>query len=793
MQAPEHSRPARSRSVGAAAAGWTAIGLPLLVVLASFLGGATQRWSEAIVIGCFALLLLARPPRFSLGPILNTLALLFAVLAAVAFLPARWFLAPDWRVALTNDFGMQLAPTLSPQPWLTLDCLLMLVAGVAWIYYVATLDADLRDIRRATRVFSGGTVALAGLCLFLHLTQRTLPFWHNVRAFGPYPNRNQTGDLFGISTLVVLACMQDDFRRGRKRWIIWLAGLGVLVAALILNFSRAGILILVIGVAAWLVRLALRKWSGAGIAVAASLLLVLFTALLLFGGETIERFHLRLGSEGAVTSDYRWLIFRDTWTLIKASPWCGIGLGNFESVFALFRDISHGESRSLHPESDWLWVWTEMGWPAVAIILLGAALLVRRAFPLKEGSNQRLRYAALVGAILFALHGLVDVSGHRFGTFLAATFLLGLAQFRPPSSAPRRWPSIVFRLLGVLLAVAGATWLSAWRRDLPLPGYVGVENVKRSATFATHSHQFRDAISLSNRGLQWAPLDWQLYFLRAVARIGLRQPPARALADFRRARFLEPNAYQLPFEEGKTWLGSQPILALTAWREALRRYGSQPEKLYSQMFPIAGTYDPAVHQALGQLAENRPSLTITYLENISGPEFQAALRELLVRDPKLQQFDFAQKTKLFALWSSRDPLDELVRAVSARPEWTKFAWPGIARDHASRQEFEEAWNLVRRYAPQPELPRAAVAEPIPQREQKLYANPNDYAAGYALYRAQIAAGKTDDALATIRHFTARPDTPNYFYYLQAQAWAAKENWQRAWQSWQDYRSASGQH
>ena len=791
MQVPEHSRSARSRSVGAAAASWTAVGVPLLVVWASFLGGATQRWSEATVIGCFALLLLTRPPRFSLGPLLNMLALLFVALAAVAFLPAHWFLASDWRAALTNDFGVQLAPTLSPQPWLTLDCLLTLVAGVAWIYYVVTLDADLRDIRLAARVFAGGMMTLAALSICLHLTHRALPFWHNVRDFGPYPNRNQTGDLFGISTLVVLGCMQDDFRRHHKRWLIWLAGVGVFVAALILDFSRAGILILVIGAAAWLARLALRKWSGAGIAVAASLLLVLFTALLLFGGETIERFHLRLGSEGTITSDFRWLIFRDTWTLIKASPWCGIGLGNFDSIFALFRDISRGESRSLHPESDWLWVWVEMGWPAIVLILLGAALLVRRVFPLKEGTNQRLRYAALVGAILFALHGFVDVSGHRLGTFVAGTFLVGLAQFRPPADEPCRWPPILFRFVGLLLAGISVIWLVAWRHDLPLPGGIGAESAKESAAFANRGHRFPEAVSLCDRGLQWAPLDWQLYFLRGVARVGLRQKTADALADFRRARFLEPSAYQLPFEEGKAWLGSQPTLALTAWREALRRYGAQPERLYSPMFLITATYDPAFRQALGRLAENQPGLTIIYFENISGAEFLAAIHELLARDPGLAQFSPAQKTKLFTLWSNREPLDHLVR-VMARPEWLEFAWPGIARYHANRYEFKEAWKLVRRYGEKPAMPEAAAVEPIPRLEQQLYTNQNDYAAGFGLFQAQMTAGKTDDALATIRHFTAQPQAPAYFYYLESQAWAAKENWERAWRAWEAFESARGQ-
>jgi O-antigen ligase len=789
MQTPRRARREKSHRKNDAVTRWAALALPLLVVFGSFLGGSTQRWSEGIVLAAFGSLLLARPPRFSLGPALNTLALLFLALAATAFLPARWFYLPAWRVALTRDFGVQLPGTLSVQPWLTLDCCITLLAGLAWIYYVATLDADLRDVRAAARTFAGGMIGLAALCILLHWQGQALPFWHNVRNFGPYPNRNQTGDLFGISTLIVLACMQDDFRRDRKRWIVWLAGVGVLIAALILDFSRAGILILVIGMMAWLGRLALRKWTGGGVAVAFSLLLLLLATLLLFGGETLERFHLRLGSEEGMTSDYRWLIFRDAWTMIKSSPWAGLGLGNFESIFALFRDVSRGVTRSHHPESDWLWLWSEMGWVGVALILAGTVLFVRRVFPLKEGTNQRFRYAALVGLILFALHGLVDVSAHRWGTFLAGTFLLGLAQFRPIGSAPRRWPAVVFRLAGLIFLVVGLTWFMAWRRDLALPGRLGVDNAKDAATFANRGHRFSEAISLSSRGLEWAPLDWQLYFVRGTARVGAKQPAAEALADFRRARFLEPSAWQPAFEEGRAWLGTEPTLALTAWGEALRRHTSEPGAIYSQMFPLAKEFDPRVLARLGDFAIGDPGLTITYLENLPGAEFPRALQELLQRDPGLTQLNAAQKTRLFALWSRGDALDDLVRTVGAHPEWARFAWPGMARWHAGRGEFSEAWQLVRRYAAPPALPSAPAVEPIPELEQKLYADPQNYATGYALYRAQAAAGKTDDALGTIRHFTAQPGAPAYFYYLQGEAWAAKENWERAWQSWRSFEEA----
>lgn len=740
------------------------------------------------MIGSFGLLLLARPPRLSLGPALNLTALLFLALAAAAFLPGHWFAQPAWRVALTKDFGVHLADTVSAQPWMTLDSYLLLLAGFSWLYYLTSLELHLRDVRLAARVFSGSMITLAALCVYLRLKHSALPFWHNELGFGPFPNRNQTGDLFGISTLLVLGCLQDDFRRGHKRWIVWLLGLGVLIAALIFAFSRAGILILVIGVAAWLVRFAFRKWSGAGVAISASVLLLLFAGLLIFGGKTIERFDLRLGSEGAVTSDYRLLIFRDAWAMIKTSPWVGLGLGNFESVFALFRDASSGVTRSLHPESDWFWVGAEMGPVSLLLILVGGGLLVRRAFPLKEGTNQRLRYTALVGALLFALHGFVDVSAHRLGSFLAGTFLLGLAQFRPLPLKPSRVAPILFRVVGLLLAVVSVAWFFSWRRALPLPGQVGLENARHGAVVANRGHRFAEAIALTDQALVWAPLDWQLYFLRAIARIGSRQPVAQALEDFRRARFLEPSAYQLPFEEGKAWLGWQPTLAITAWRAALQRRGADEAGIYTLMLAEAASRDTKVHEALREFALSRPELMIKYLEAATPSQFETALRDLRAHDPALAEFTPAQKTRLFAVWSRRDPLDELVQGVETHPEWREFAWPGLARYHAGRGEFAAAWQIVRQEAPAPLLPRAGAPEPIPQLEQKLYTSPGDFAVGYALYQAQMAAGQVDDALATARHFTAQPDAPAYFQYLQAQAWAAKGDLERAWRAWQAYES-----
>ena len=94
--------------------------------------------------------------------------------------------------------------------------------------------------------------------------------------------------------IVILACGQEDIRHGRKRWILWGVALGLVVAAIILDFSRAGIAILVAGSALWLGMFSICcQRSPSRIALVFSFLLILSTALLIFGGQTLERFHLQ--------------------------------------------------------------------------------------------------------------------------------------------------------------------------------------------------------------------------------------------------------------------------------------------------------------------------------------------------------------------------------------------------------------------------------------------------------------------------------------------------------------------
>ena len=758
--------------------------LALLPVIACFLGGGTQKWAAGIIFALLGLFLVLRPPRYSLGLPVNLVLFALLVWPTAGFLPAAWFYKPAWRATFVNDLAISLPTTMSPQPWITLTCWFSLLAGLCWLYIMCSEQLGLREVRTAARVYTAGVALLAMVCILFWLRHATFPFWHNERGFGPFPNRNQTGNLFGLSAIMILVCGQDDLRKGRKRWLTWVIAFGFVIAAVILNFSRAGVGLLVLGSALWLGIFSLRQRSPSKLAVVVSFLLLLGTALLVFGGQTLERFHLRDISNVGISTDFRWKIFSDVFQLLRDSPWVGIGLGNFEPVFATFRAASFNDQRVLHPESDWLWLWSELGWVAVVLVIAGFVLLIRRIFPLQEGTNQRYRLGTLIAAILFALHGLVDVSGHRLGTMFAAIFLFGLSMHRPISARRMGWGSILFRLAGLVLLVVGVSWFISARGQKLLPGEVGVANVKKLAVLANQEHDFNEALRLTNVGLQWAPLDWELYFSRAIAEVPLKQTED-GLADFRRARFLEQSSYELPLAEGMSWLGAkQPALAATAWQEALRRAEAHRAGVYARMLSSASLHSPELRRLLAERGVSRHDLALPYLAQLSGADFNSALTEVLKNDPDLTTFSEPEKLALFSFWSERGDGQLLDQEIQKHPDWLSYAWFGIAKYDASKNDFKTAYDLAQKYGEPVAMPRVTSTASLIELESQFRVAPDNYAIGYELYRAQKQAGRIDDALQTIRHFSEHKASPAYFKYIESQLWAEKQNYERAWKAWE---------
>jgi hypothetical protein len=258
--------------------------------------------------------------------------------------------------------------------------------------------------------------------------------------------------------------------------------------------------------------------------------------------------------------------------------------------------------------------------------------------------------------------------------------------------------------------------------------------------------------------------------------------------DFRRARFLEPIAYEIPLAEGNAWLPYRSILTVTAWREALRRAGPLRPGVYASMLSDASLKNPEVSRVLETIGLNEHDLALPYLNRVSDASFNRGLAQLLRNDPNLQSFSETEKLALFALWSERGDPEEIARAVEQRPDWLPYAWLGIAKYKASKNDFRGAYELTQRYGQPAALPRIATNISLQDLDERFHAAPNNYGIGYELYRAQIKSSRVDDALLTARHFSELPNSPGYFHFLEAQCWAEKQKWERAWNAWQAFKA-----
>jgi hypothetical protein len=236
-------------------------------------------------------------------------------------------------------------------------------------------------------------------------------------------------------------------------------------------------------------------------------------------------------------------------------------------------------------------------------------------------------------------------------------------------------------------------------------------------------------------------------------------------------------------------LSSQPTLAATAWRDALRKAGRKRPEVFASMLTAASLRNPAVTRILEEFGFSEPDLALAYLGRLTGPAFRRGIDLLLQKDPTLQSLSEPQKLALFDLWAQRGDLDQLAGLTDQHPAWLRYAWLGMAKEKAKRGDFKGAYELTQRFGDPVAMPRMNETGSLEELEAKYKPNPDNIATGFALYEGQMHAGRVDDALNTARHFSERPASPAYFHYLEAESWAAKGNWDRAWTAWLAYRNA----
>ena len=761
---------------------WTWPTVVLITVLAPLLGGTTQLWSQATICFAAGITIFLAPPRRSLGILPNILLSALFLVALTAFLPAEWFPSPQWRIYIVR-LGAQLPSTRSPQPWLSLQWTGLLLLGLSWTYYLVAFRWTGRRRKQACQLFAIGILALAVTLIVAFVTKSRIPFWPDTPEFGFFPNRNQTSNVLGLGGVMVYALALQHFVEGGKYWSLWLIALAVICWALIVNASRAGIILFFFGSLA----LHLYFWKGmqerrrpliafGGIAVLVALFIV-------NGGATLARF----GKETAqFPENLRWSLYRDAVGLVARSSLFGNGLGNFRSLFAFNRSDSLIASEAAHPESDWLWSAVDLGWPAVLVVVVLLIWWINRCRPFDPGSSRLLRVAALIYGCGFAVHGIFDVSAHRPGALWPALFFASIAvhpsaRFQSSTVIPT-----IFRGIGVLLISIGTWWMGAFFGFKSLPVADDVERIKTDIT-ATIDHQDYAAVPvLVDEGLRIAPLDWLLYYKRGVAEVAQSRLRELAMRDFGAANYLNPLWPDLCLHEGQVWLAAgETDLAIDAWNEALRRDRDRAPNFYADMLTSAKG-DAVMLDRLRQLADDNNALLIIYLRTAGPFEFQIEAERLTSEDRQLRSFSASELNEFFSQWYKNGNKLELADILEQHPDWKKIGWRLLARIYADYQDYHHAWDLAEQFGAPPQLPKINSDESIETLGARFVLDRTNVENGLALYFAQVKHGQSDAAFGTLRQMTTTRNSPRYLSYLEAQRWAARGDWPKAWKAWARY-------
>ena len=765
----------------------TTAALTALAVTGPLFGIATQVWGQALLLLGLAVLLIVAPPRRSPGPLWCVLFSALVVIALTAFLPARWFGIPEWRKTLTGEYRIELPAMFSPQPWVSLHAVCLLFAGAVFALYLITHPWSPQLRRQAARWYTGAVVCLALIALGVGILGWSVPFWPKVlnsdENFGIFPNRNQTANLFALAGIMATALAFDGFEKGRKTALLWSGSVVVLGLGVVQTYSRAGCLIFFAGIAAYglLSFFLTTSAKGGGLTLAGFALLL--TGFFIFGGGTFQRFQTLTTD---ASSDFRVVLQKDAVHLASTAPWLGQGIGNFAPVFAISREASIGDKRAIHPESDWLWVAVEMGWPAM-LMLAGASLLwMRQSLPLSLGSDRAMRSASLVCGLMFLVHSLVDVSGHRPGTAWPAFFLAALALHPKRSITRRAWVAPVFRVLGVILTGIAGWWFAS----------VFSERVGRSApTMATAASladrafqqnangQHDAAVVSANEALRIMPLNADLYFQRGIGRLVGAFSFWGTAGDFAVSRFLEPHWVELYFAQGKAWTeADQPELAYEVWLRGLRQAGTKGSELYDKMLTWTGNR-PALHTMLARLSHNDPDYFLTYLRHAGKLETDLLISQLVQAEPDLKSFSSEQRNALFSMWFRQGDHATLFTTLRSNPEWQHEGWRWMALLFAERKEFRNACELMRNsLKKEPAIPKVAGTKSIADLERMLRARPDDIDIGLQLHAAQLSAGKKTEALETLRAMQALPTHPAYLAFIEAGQHEKSANWEDAWKA-----------
>ena len=760
---------------------WALLGVCILILLGG--GHHTCALGFALVLPGVALLI--RPPKQSLGKWMDigVVGLLGTLL--FAFVPLFYWQEPAWRTTAIEAFEIDLPLVLTVQPWISFEAYLSAIAGFCWLYAAGSWKVNYEGRRRIYLFLSCLIAAFAVVVMLGNVYGWRYPGAKSATAFSFFPNRNQTADFIAIGGVLAFGFAMEGLRGRKVSHVAGFLASVLCLGALVHGVSRAGVLLYFGGIFLWFVFSLRRSVVSLFFKVGVPVVLLIFSFFITSNERAVERATQYLSAPMDWVGGYRSLIYRDTVGMIQDAPLTGVGLGNFEAVFPQYRDLSRSAHYAVHPESDLLWLGAEGGIIAVCFLGIFIFSYLRTCAASGAGRSGAYRVIALTGVILFLLHGLFDVSGHRPGTAYFAIIFAALALPRTTSARPSFKPA-VWRVVGGGLLLFGVLWIVGGLFDLPTHSKVALNIQEKRADESRTLMDLDRADRAVDEVIAVRPLYWRGYFQRAQIALSRGGARSEVTQDFRRARFVEPNIGMVAYEEGVVWLPYDLKRTVSAWREALVRSVDSRDRLHDTMLRKAHR-NVALMEGMTLLSRVDPGYHARLILYLRGEPLHRELEKELRADPSLGEFTTKHRTAIVRHWIGSGELDGVEAYLEEFGDTLASPWQMYAMLRKNQARLEEAVEIIREALPVPEIPEVAVDRSrIDRLSRAFFASSNDLAKGTALVGYYIEDGAYREALRVLDVFLQQSNPPGYMYYWRAEILYQMEDYSESWYAFEAY-------
>ncbi len=573
----------------------------LIVFLGAITASGPWAGTRGLLFSLTGIVMILFPPNVRLPKAWLLLGAAFLVLGAASFLPVAWIGMPEWRQTL-EGLGFRTGPLVAVQPELAMESYLQYAALFIPCLWLLGHRVPPAQLRLVAILFVSGVAVFA-------VASKLAGSINGWGTFGFFPNRNHSGAYLAMGAVCGLG-LAFQYAREREftRLALMLACTGLCFWALVFwSISRGPVLLAALGTVVWIFMMG-PAYLGVNGRRFVLLAVGLVTGIFLLSENTVKT---RLtASTSKITTmadetgreitpediDARIPIALDTATMISHNALTGVGPGQYAYVFPQFRKnaaLAH-DFQILHPESDWLWIASEMGVPAfLALGALATLVVLKSARAVRGGRVRATRAALFSAAVILVLHGFIDVPGHHLPLLFAAVLLgtMSLSEAHDPSpGAVYRW---IFRGLGcAVLAWGGFLLLSEAKNDDSLALTLQSKTMEKADSLVRRDtvlpeyqegtpNPVTDAITLLQKASHKIPLS--LDFQSAISRLAANYEELDPVMfrAMKAERDLYPTSIDLPFRQALLLrtLELYPE-AVSAWGESLSRSrkiaGNQP-------------------------------------------------------------------------------------------------------------------------------------------------------------------------------------------------------------------------